>query len=257
MSININPITGTPAEVFGTPDAVPQGTPRRWTKETGEMQTLVWRGFATALRAVYLQLQTDAITDDNILDLDFDPGKGSGTLRATVKGATPFPQRFTEYEMFINEMQSPIENHSYFSSNTFRGANNVPLTDAQLVDVLSAYSQHYGLNTAWNDKQKYLYALLLRGCHDMPVYLYVLRATTIDAKTGTMRADWADVGTVQSPPNTSTVNALLGAIPTCEWLKKPPAVRKNGNSKLWTIEQEWWGAQDGWSAILYGGTRVP
>lgn len=248
------PVTGTPAVKFGTVDPVEQGTRRIWTAEAGERQELVFRGIAVQLKALYDSLQTTAITNPLYETMEFDPGRGVGTLRVSYKGGEINPAPRPEYELWANEIQTAVENHEYFSGNS------APLSDDEILEVLVAYQNQYGYDSAWSAKQQTLYKLLIRGVHTVSVFQYVLRETRIGAKTSQMQASWASVGRVVSPPDTATVNALLGSIPACDWLKRPPQVRKHA-SRFWCVEQEYWGnptaAGGGWSTVLYGGSRMP
>jgi hypothetical protein len=242
--------TGDPAVKFGTADAVVQGTRRLWTPESGERQEHSYRGVSQALKTLYDQLVQAAILDPRYEVLDFDPGRGSGLLRVSYKGphvnTTPTPI----YEMYCNEVQTPVENHPYFSS----------LTDAQLLDVIHRYTEQIAADSGWNAMQLALYKFYLRKMHFVTVFQFVLRESQYDAKDSTMRASWTDVNKVVTPPDTSTANKLIAAIPASDWLKRSPVVRLQVN-RLWAIEQEWWGNPTadggGWSAALYGGSATP
>jgi len=249
----LTPVTGTPAVQFGSASNIPQGTRRQWAPETGERQEYLWRGLAQALAVLYESLKVDASTDPTFEGLSFDPGKGVGELRAVRRQTSiGVPQsRQPIYEMWVNYMQEPIENHPRYAS----------LTEAQIAEVLRAYDEYEDADSAWSALELELFKFLVRGKHTYDGEMYVIRRTEYDLREGSVIARCHNVGRVDpAPPDISALNPIVGSLPTCEWLKKAPQVRRDAN-RMFSVEQEWWGVPSasggGWSAALYGGTRVP
>lgn len=118
---------------------------------------------------------------------------------------------------------------------------------------------------AADTKCKNRYLLHGLGVQSYVLTQYVIRKSIKVGRLSLVQASLTNVNRVESPSVSGMPLTLLFALPTkqyynqvtsaLEWLKKPPSVRALGNGKF-SIEQEWWGA-DQWSTLLYGGTKTP
>jgi hypothetical protein len=146
-----------------------------------------------------------------------------------------------------------------------------PLTAAEVHAVQTAYELGINQNpyqtvnggalpypfngSAFSAAETVLYNFYAMGVQEYTLPGYVLRSVRNVSKRSTVAASYANVNTVQPPPNVANVNTLIGSLPTGEWLLKAPQVRQYG-ARRWQITQEWWWSPK-WSALLYGGTGTP
>lgn len=243
-------------EIFGSTEATPQGTRKRWQQGGGESQLFTWNGPTAAIESLYNGFVAAAAIDPTYVVMDYDPGKGLGTLTIqktdpeVVIGTSTENGITTIYELLSNEFLKPIHTHPYFSEDS------PVLTAAQINAVYAAYDSR-SESTSFTGKQGELFDLLSKGTEEYFVNGYVLRESKMVNGRNAVRANFTDVNRVSTPPTTASANTLIGDLADRygEWLKKPPVVRQITKAK-WHIETEWWWASK-WSAILYGGTGSP
>lgn len=243
-------------DILGSTEATPQSTKTRWQQGGGESKLLTWRGPTDAIAALYNGFVSAAAIDPTFVVMDYDPGRGLGTLTVqkadpeTVIGTSVENGITTVYELFSNEFLKPIHTHPYFSEEA------TILTASQINEVYAAYESR-STTSSFTGKQGELFDLLSKGTEDYFVNGYVIRESKIVNGRNAVRANFADINRVSTPPTGASANTLIGDLSERygEWLKKPPVVRQISKSR-WHIETEWWWASK-WSAILYGGTGSP
>lgn len=220
---------------------VRQGTPKSWAYTEGETEIQTYRGDKITMQSLYETLKSVAGFNPTWDGVSFDPGKGVATVSVKLVG-----DGATLYELSANEISASIATHKYFDS----------LTDDQVTDVyLAAQTYDKSMYAGFSSIQKKLYARLIRGIEEYPTSQYVLRETKTVSKRSTVQASFINDNVVDTPPNTSTVNTLIGSLPTGEWIKKSPIVRQIGSRKFQIITEWWWTRLA--DAILYGGTYLP
>jgi hypothetical protein len=241
-------------EILGSTEATPQGTKYRWQQGGGESKLYTWRGPTAAIAAIYDGFKNAALIDPTFVVMDYDEGKGLGTLTIQKADAesvigTSVENGVTKlYEMFANEYLKPVHQNAWFTGDG-------GLTVDQIVEVYKAFdAQQTGVSFS-NDLQTDLYDLLCKGTADYFESGYVIRESKIVNGRNAVRANFTLVNKVSAPPDNAAANTLIGSLPAGEWLKKSPIVRQITKTR-WHIETEWWWAEK-WSAVLYGGTGDP
>lgn len=244
----------TPLEIFGSTEATPQGTKTRWQQGGGESKLYTWRGPTAAIESLYNGFVSAAAIDPTFVVMDYDPGKGLGTLTVqkadaeTVIG-TQVENGVTKlYEMFANEYLRPVEQNAWFSGDS-------GLTAAQINEVYASFESRSTSPSFSTDLQNQLFELLSKGTESYFESGYVIRESKIVNGRNAVQANFVNVNRVSTPPDGAAANTLIGSLPSGEWLKKSPNVRQISKTK-WHIETEWWWAEK-WSAVLYGGTGSP
>lgn len=231
-------------QVIGSTGAIQQSIAKQWAYSPGETSQTVYKGVYAAVSNLYEQYKAVAGYNPTYDQLSLLYNRGTGTLTvSTVQDGT------AQYELIGNELSNPIWSHPYFLTSDTPSAR---LTADQIREVRRSWETGTETTCPFTDKQKTLYDMMSAGTIEYLVSSYVLRETKIVSKRSTVQASYVGVNTVVTPPSTSSVNSLIGALPTGEWLKKTPQVRMAG-ARRWMIETEWWWAVK-WSAILYGGT---
>lgn len=231
-------------EVIGTSNPVQQSVVKRWAYTTGETQTTTYRGVYAGVASLYDQFKAVAGYAPSIdsLDITYQRGQGVLTVNQVQDGEIM-------YELLGNEVNVPVWHHPYFAALSGVNVDEVRRT-FERGEVL-------GVNPYVPAAEPYhtLYEMLAYGYETYLRSAYVLRSSQIVSKRSTVQAAYTGVNTVQAPPDTQNVNSLIGALPPGEWLYKTPQVRMYG-AKKWQMQREWWWAE-GWSTILYGGTKSP
>lgn len=241
-------------DILGSQEATQQGTKTRWQQGGGESKLFTWRGPTAAIESLYNGFLSAAAIDPTFVVMDYDPGKGLGTL--TIQRADPETVIGTSvengvtklYEMFPNEFLKPVHQNAWFSGDG-------GLTADQIQGVYEAY-ETFRRNVSFDtDLENQLYELLCNGTQDYFESGYVIRESKIVNGKNAVQANFTNVNKVDTPPSGASANVLIGSIPAGEWLKKSPTVRQITKTR-WHIETEWWWAEK-WSAVLYGGTGSP
>jgi len=226
-------------QVYGSTGAIQQSSTTRWAYGQGEISETVYKGVYAAVKTLYDSYKAVAGSNPTYDQLNIVYERGKGILSvSTVDDGTP------QYELIANELSQPVSQHNYFKGT---------LTDAQIGAVIAAVQTQSP--EVFTGKQLELQNMLLSGVTEYMVSSYVLRETKQVSKRSSVSASFANVNLKDTPPATTTVNSLIGTLPTGEWLKKAPQVRLIG-TKRWTIQTEWWWYEK-LSAILYGGTGTP
>ena len=209
-----------------------------------------WKGSATNAAALFDQLVTLEGSIPQYDSITLDEGRGVGTVEAqklqdSSTASSGTNQVEDVYELYSAEIQEPIELAPYYQA----------LTGAEVQDVrLAIESGATAVDAAWSPLQRSLFYSLRKGVRSYIRSSYVLRETKITSWRSTIQASYTNVNRVEAPPEIAAINALIGALPAGEWLKKAPNVRQYGSSK-WQIVTEWW-----WSDrihVMYGGSWIP
>lgn len=235
---------GNPLDILGTTAATEQGRRKVYTFFDGEREERVFMGPTDAVETLYNLYKTVAGYNPDYDVVEFDPGRGKGTLRIS-----KVEDGEAVYELYPNEILKPIALHKYFAITA----------TAVTADEMATINQNIPLatpaaSTGLTGKALTLYKYMLWGMEEYLETGYVLRETKNVSKRSTVAASYTGVNTVVTPPSTSAVNSLIGTLPSGEWLKKAPVVRMIGKRR-WQIVTEWWWAEK-WAAI-YGGSWTP
>lgn len=212
-------------------------TRKRWDALNGEVQRTPMVGPANDVDQLYQAFVRLIGNKPQYEALEFDPGKGVGTL--LIDRVTDGP---AVYELYANEFYVPPEHHSFFQL----------LTVDEIVAVQTAVED--GLDetqSGFAGNQLRLFRHIVNRV-ELPESGYVLRITQVVSARSIVAAAFGGVNTVQAIPAIAVLNPLIGALPNLEWLKKAPRVMARGRRRSWTIEQEYWGLWK-WSVAL-GGT---
>lgn len=233
-----------------------QGKRKSWSYFSGEVVERTWKGTRTLVDGIYENVKVGNDPDGNpytsqIPDAaSIDEGRGLATLNVQYA-----EDGEAVYELMANEIAVPVHAAPYFTSATAITADEVNQAyDAwdQKLSVADARALH-----GWSagSKPDVLFKLLSLGTESFYYSTYVLRETKNVSRTADVSASYANVNRVTSPPSYSSVNALIGNVPSGQWLKKAPIVRQVAAVR-WQIITEWWW-DTSWSSVLYGGSRVP
>jgi hypothetical protein len=238
--------TGRPAYIFGADAAVEQGSRIAWDYYGGEVAEEQFEGPSDKLKSLYDSYLAVAGSNPTIESVSFDARQGIGLMvvRRAYDGAI-------KYELLSNRIMRPVHQHSYFASAQGEVA---AMTAAEVRAVYLAFDEGSEPGGDWTAKQKSLMEHLTWGVLEATVKQHVLRETRIITKRSLVKAAHDTALTVESPPNTSAVNSLIGGatLAGLEWLRGLTDVVQIGGKK-WAIVTEWESALQ-WSTQLYGGT---
>ncbi len=240
MALTI-PVPIAPLATVGIPAAVAQGTKYSWNQGGGENAVLTWKGRNIECASLYQLLKAVAGGNPTYDGVTLDLGRGAATVTATL-----VDDGEAVYELFPNEVQLAPWMAPYFLD---------ALTDTQIVTVRREFDSGAIVSpAAWVALQKELLACLQ---YDITwnVSQYVLRETKTVSKRSQVKASYDNVNAVDSPPDVSSVNTLIGTLPLGgQWIKKSPTVRQYGKRK-WNIVTEWWRIDK--VHKMYGGSWQP
>ena len=253
--------TPTALANLGSTSAHEQG--KKWTFQRGGAEAQLWtyKGPSAAVASLYNSFKSSALIDPRITVIDFDEGRGLGTLTVTyadeqaVLGVSNENGIVKFYEMIPNEFSKRPELSPYFTQSA------TPITNDE---IRAAYNAHN--DSSYQDEAtavtKYglsglsliLFRILESGTEEYLETAYVLRETKVVSGKNAVQANFTNVNRVETPPVASAGNVLIGSISSLggEWLKKAPSIRQITRAK-WTVQTEWWWAS-GWDYYLYGGS---
>jgi hypothetical protein len=242
-------------------DDVVQGGELAWSFGGGENQSRTWKGTYDALYAEYQTQKTvTGLTPTwDTLTLSWMNGKATLVANAVASssaiGEMQPSDGATYYELLRNEFRSPIWTHPYFSITSV--ADGTALTAAEIAAVKLAWDDGTVLTVGGSVTAKMvkLQAYMLTGVPDVPMTGWILRESKQVALRSNKNIVSSGINTVQSPPDTSAANKLIGQVPTGgEWLYKGGDVSGSKRGR-WKITSEWWWWYQ-WPAIL-GGSFDP
>ena len=253
--------TPTALANLGSTAAHEQG--KKWNFQRGGAESQLWtyKGPSAACAALYDTFKASALIDPRIAVLDFDEGRGLGTLTVTYaddqallgvsneNGITKF------YELIPNEFSKRPELAPYFQPRT-----GTAITIDETINAYKAYNLGVSRTAAQaapyslTDLGLALFDLLSSGVEEYLESAYVLRESKVVSGKNAVRANFDNINRVDNPPTSAAANTLIGDLSDRygEWLKKAPSVRQISRTK-WAIQSEWWWANK-WSYVLYGGS---
>ena len=248
--------TPTALATIGSTAAHEQG--KKWNFQRGGAESQLWtyRGPSAACAALYDSFKSSALIDPRITVLDFDEGRGLGSITVTYaddqallgvsneNGITKF------YELIPNEFSKRPELAPYFDGISGDKVSQAYLAYSRGISYADVQDPPYNLSSL--DLE--FYQLLQKGVDEYLETAYVLRETKVVSGKNAVQANFTNVNRVETPPVASAGNVLIGSISSLggEWLKKAPSIRQITRAK-WTVQTEWWWAYK-WSSVLYGGT---
>lgn len=240
---------------LGTEAPVRQGKKARWSYQDGTTTLHTFRGVAAGIEQLYDAYRAYASTIPSVEAVEFDAGRGVGTL--SVQENEPGKP---VWELYANELALRVEMNPAFSELTagevnqaYAAADAAASDDEATASPYDPEARTFGL-TDGSDAHK-LFQLLCNGNDSYFQSAYVLRKTVVTTSRGAVSASFSNVNKVDAPDFSAASSALIGDLPDGEWLKRAPVVRMIGGHR-WQVMQEWWWAPK-WSEILYGGTGVP
>jgi hypothetical protein len=249
-----------------TPDvALPDPAPtirKTWVLGSGETEAQEWTGVPADIEAKYQLKKTEAQAGSNISQLETENAQGRARLVVSFGRITEDAEHgntvTTIEELYAVDILEDISTHNYFTVDA-----GTKITDDQAAAVIKACDLKLAeaeiiLPTvpiawaAWTAAMKQLRYHLNHGCQSLPEQSFVLRRSLYGVQTSKILVSFTGINTVVTAPSmSSSMNKLVGALPTGEWLYKPPQAEHLGQGK-WRITQEWHWRQK-WSKLL-GGT---
>ena len=249
-------------QTLGSTAATEQGKRKRWQRGGSEDQLWTYRGPTAAVESLYEAFKASALVDPKIAVLDYDAGRGLGSLTVAYAddqaalGVSNANGITTLYELIPNEFSKRPELAPYFQGNP-------SITIDEIINAYKAYNAGASTTDAEGPQHNLaefsldLFKILSSGVEEYLESAYVLRETKVVSGKNAVRANFSDINRVSTPPSNAAANTLIGDLSDRqgEWLKKAPAVRQISRTK-WSVVTEWWWAWK-WSATLYGGSLAP
>jgi hypothetical protein len=229
---------------MGTAGVVEQGSKFTWNFYDGLRTVLSFKGTAAQVYALTQTYIAVAGSNPTIDSLSFDAGRGIAALEVNL-----MDDGAILYELYPMEDRIAVEASDYYQILT------PVLTADEIQVVFRQFAKGEPADAGWLAKQTSLFTELACGRTEVLVTRWALRETKRVSKRSTVAAAHATVDTVETPPATTAVNSIIGALPAGEWLRRGTVVR-TVNSKRWELITEWWYATK-WSSVHYGGTLVP
>ena len=267
--------------------AIPSSPPnvtKEWALDSGETVTHEWPiGTKDDLDTKYEDLKSSAI-GDNTASLRYKNAEGHASLVAKFGRQENINEDFGPDVTVIEELysvdlikdvrESPYfaedlaSSHPLFSSQDGKGE---PMSSEVVAWVtycvenrlstgeITTESQYKGHAadpfewSNWTTIMKELRYHMTRGVTSFYETGFILRRSMHGVKTSVVQATFTGINYVATndPGFTSAMDSLLGALPSGEWLYKPPQADHLGKGR-WRITQEWHYAEK-WS-IMYGGS---
>jgi hypothetical protein len=156
-------------------------------------------------------------------------------------------RRLGVQELYAVDVVRDIKAAPYFAA----------LLDNEAADVQASWDNRLTTDkiknyATWNNLQKALFGHMTHGQESYTETAYEFRQTFQTTSTKVLKASTANPNTVQTLPElTRSLQNLVDAMPTGEWLKKPTTVNYAGR-KGWTVSKTYLWAPK-WS-VIYGGT---
>jgi len=221
-----------------------------WTPNTGDVRTFTARGMYTDVYNTFIARRAAAPGTADVFEVGFEASGG----RATMYERRTRDQGNVTEEIFGMDVMKDILTMAYFDS----------LTNDQVVAVRSAYESMRAEGDTggppsggFTGAQGVLYHHLAHGVETLPETAWIFASTERAVRYRNINASFADVNRVVTAPDiaSSSIQKLVGGIPTGEWLYKPPRVISAGRGK-YDVSREWWWAEK-WSVVLGGTWGAP
>ncbi len=230
-------------EIIGATSETKVKRTKTWSRDGGLVTAEEWSGPIAAVEAVFNRY---AGKSSGVSTLQFVSAGGKGVCVVTWADEPVASEVPEIWEVRPNEMEVPIEQHSTF--------------DAADREAMALARKEYQAGKECSSEIEVIvlyYNFLANG---IDAYLdggLSISKTVVVSANSTLAASYCGVNRVQSIASIGAPRAIIGALPSgWEWLKKTPTVRQVSRGR-YQIAQEWWGAELGWSKILYGGGRTP
>lgn len=266
------------AIIVGIQDMTEQGI--RETKEAGEVSrfTRRWEGPSDK---VDITLATLALTGSGIAAIDGrapdgqNVERGSGVAPAVVEAfwnTDPAPEGIVTWELLSQKLIKPLSTHSmFYNLGTATLAGLAAIDDA--VRRGTAANTDFAYEYGWPTLNKYRDYRLL-GIDTYQEWSYVLKKTTRISNASSVKltggvppntvVNWASIQVPETSKFTQPTGRRLTASesPTWEdfyfdeWLTEAPSITYQHGKKVWTISQDWLGAEK-WADFYQGGTYIP
>ena len=230
-----------------TADGLEETVEKSWTPDRGTARTLRYSGPTSVIDDRWTELEAEATAGQlvGLTSLTSSTSRGRGTLTETYArtiGEGADPETEGVQELLGMEITRPWETAPYFST----------LTQDDILDVRTAVENGDPVNPAWADLKKALYGHKVQLGDDYYATYYVFRRTYRASSEKVLKRAAADPNTVQDLPTLSkTLQNLIDALPSGEWLKKPIEVVSLGKDG-WSVREEYVWAPE-WS-IAYEGS---
>ena len=234
-----------------------QALTRDWTLGDGETQTKEWAGERTKVATKFDELKAEALAGGNIRALAYKRRTGRATLTASYGrgegNTTIYPDDVTMIEeLYGVDIIRDIRSAPYWTTTTA-----TKLTDDLIADVSDAVENNYSEAEitnwgTWIASQKQLRYHMLHGQDSYYETGFIMRQSLYGVRTSAIKAAFTNANKVVAAPVFKTsMLGLLSALPSGEWILKPPQAEYLGHGK-WRVSIEYHYAKK-WSKI-YGGT---
>lgn len=174
------------------------------------------------------------------------------------------------WELIGSDLEKPIETHGYYNKSDSSPEKIEHINDAIRRGKARATNwdtEYPGMNAQSFADHK------LRGIDSYVSFAYIIRKTIVTKYFTSLKIDSASAGKIIaysaigvpskakfSRPRIHRYNRNSSAwedFDINEWMIKAPSVTWVRSRRVWTLAQEWWGAEF-WSSALYdGGTYTP
>jgi hypothetical protein len=235
-------------DIKGSTDAIAQGIKLSFTNVSGEEQILTYKGNSVAVQALYNTFKSLVNNYAAYDSVEFDQGKGNGTLIAKLIADGP-----GTFELYANEMVLPLELAPDFSA-----LKAYEILESKIAVSKGISPTDFDANYDPTTIESLYYKYLCSGMVEYNFSSYVIRSSQIVSRRSQVRADFANVNKVVALPNglESSLAIITGvAALGGEWLKKSPHVQTIGTKKYQVSYELWW--SDKWPKIPYGGSWEP
>jgi len=230
----------------------------------GELISQEWNGHPTDVLAKYEALKAQSILTGDPVKVSYANQQGRARVIAKFERTEVEPDEsgaeITTVEELIGvDVVKDIRTASYFDNLDDSQVSWVTLCAEMkwTSDEIDANAAERGLSSSyekssWSELMQTLYFHLIHGQESYYETAFVLRQSKYGVKKSAIDASFTGVNTVVTAPTLSSdMDDLVSALPTGEWLYKPPEIEYLGN-KRWRAAFEWQWAER-WS-VVYGGT---
>jgi hypothetical protein len=218
-------------------------TRKDFTVEEGQAIEITLRGKASAVEAAYNTVK--GTPETNMLGASLEINAGRGTLvkryQRVVTGESG-DEIIETQELYAIDVIKDILTAPYFAT----------LYNSEILAVRTAYEENEEEDSGWSALQKTLFYHLTHGVDSYFETGFIFTSTRQVSGKAALAIATTNINEVVTAPTTSGAMAnLLSALPTGEWLKRPPRIRKI-RTGVWEASEEWQWAKK-WS-VIYGGT---
>jgi hypothetical protein len=276
-------MSATKVPSLGLPASAPVVT-KEWIPGAGETETQEWPiGTPAEILAKYEESKAAAEGGNNTQRLTYRNAQGRANLVAQFgrsgnsnDGYGPdisIVEELYSLDVIKDTGEAPYfgptalaSGHPLYSKQTGKGAPITPdqfawvrycaenhLEEAEITTEAVRLGKSATLQWAsWGTLMKELRGHLIHGNESFFETGFILRRSMYGVKTSQIKATFVAINTVVTAPTfKSAMDQLILALPSGEWLYKPPQAEHQGRGR-WRITQEWQWAEK-WS-IMYGGT---